>query len=202
MQSEKVSSLSLTKQFCICGGSAQHKSPVSLFLYPSAVCSQGKKGFTADCFCFSCSHSLGGSCKPPGLCLWSLPRASRCSHPPCTEPFCTVPTRGAESLPAHPLYSTEQLWSFHELLFALSNETPNWHPTTGLVSLLKNPACGTQCWKNEFHFISEAQCCLIYLIIATGNTEEWDTSSAHTKSSNCQHTMLSTDSKDRGKNSE
>lgn len=44
--------------------------------------------------------------------------------------------------------------NFCLLSFSLSNEASNWHWKIGLVSLLKDPACGTQCWKNEFHFSS------------------------------------------------
>lgn len=62
---------------------------------------------------------------------------------------------------------------FCSLEFSFSSEASNWHWKIVLVSLLKDLAFGTWCWKNECHFSVS--------IIATGNTKEWDKGSVHTE---------------------
>lgn len=190
------------------------KSPVSLFLYPQWCLSPIQERIYRRLFfpplCKPClgwsvpAHAqvipvlkclpkaeqmftflLGQSCCSGLLCQGDEGWAS------CMQQLCAA--QGIAPLLIFPI-------NFCLLSFSLSNEASNWHWRIALVSVQKNPACGTQCCKNEFHFIPEAQCCLIYLIIATGNSKEWDTSSVQTKTSNCQHSVLGTDLKDRGRN--
>lgn len=85
------------------------------------------------------------------------------------------------------------------LSFSLSNGASNWHWKIILLSLLKNPACGRWCWKNEFHFSSSLSHLFNYCY-----WKHWGMGLKLClyRLNNCQHFVVSTDLKDRGRNTE